>query len=122
MFLSNTQFVNARAIRIASTLATATLIATLGYMPVYASDAAPASGDNAAAPTSSDDLGEIVVTANRRPEKLQDVGASITLESSAKIEAFQITRAEDLSKLAPGLAAIPENGSAVSSFSVRGVS
>jgi iron complex outermembrane recepter protein len=122
MFRPNTQFVNTREIRIAIRLASAALIALLGWMPTYASDATAASGDSAGAASSSDGLEEIVVTANRRPEKLQDVGAAVTLESSAKIEAFQITRAEDLSKLSPGLAAIPENGSAVSSFSIRGLS
>ena len=121
MFLPNTQFVNARVMRIAIRFAAAALVATAGCMPVYASDA-PAASASAPAASSSEGLEEIVVTANRRPEKLQEVGASITLESSAKIEAFQITRAEDLQKLSPGLAAIPENGSAVSSFSIRGLS
>src|SRR5882724_3849245 len=126
MLWSNTQFVNTREIRIAIKLAAAALIAALiaalGWMPVYASDATAAGGDSAGAASSSEGLEEIVVTANRRPEKLQDVGAAVTLESSIKIEAFNITRAEDLSKLSPGLAAIPENGSAVSSFSIRGLS
>jgi len=92
---------NTREMRIAIRLATAALIALLGWMPAHAADANAASGDSAGAASSSDGLEEIVVTANRRPEKLQDVGASVTLESSAKIEAFQITRAEDLSKLSP---------------------
>ena len=122
MFWLNTQFANTREIRIAIRLATAALIAALGWMPAYASDATAASGDSAGAATSNDNIDEIVVTANRRPEKLQDVGAAVTLESSVKIEAFNITRAEDLAKLSPGLAAIPNNGSAVSSFSIRGLS
>lgn len=122
MLRSNTQFVNTREIRLAIRVASAALIAVLGWTPAYASEATAANGAGAGAAAPSDDFEEIVVTANRRPEKLQDVGAAVTLESSAKIEAFQVTRAEDLAKLSPGLAAIPENGSAVSSFSIRGLS
>ncbi len=69
MLWSNTQFVNTREMRIAIKLATAALIAAVGWMPVYASDATAAGGDSAGAATSNDDIDEIVVTANRRPEK-----------------------------------------------------
>ncbi len=67
-------------------------------------------------------LDEIVVTANRRAQRLEDVGASITSLSADKIDALNMVRAEDLVKLAPGVAAIPNNGSATSAFSIRGIS
>ncbi len=65
---------------------------------------------------------EIVVSANRRAQRSQDVAASITSANAQKIEALGIVRAEDLQKLAPGIAAIPNNGSATSAFSIRGIS
>jgi iron complex outermembrane recepter protein len=92
-----------------------------------AADSAATASDDAATnntpeSASKDELSEIVVTANRRAERIQDVGAAITAESAEKIEALNMTRAEDLAKLSPGVAAIPNNGSAVSSFSIRGLS
>lgn len=66
-------------------------------------------------------LQEVVVTANRRAQNIQDVGASITGESAAQIQALNVSRAEDLVKLAPSVSAIPNNGSAVSSYAIRGV-
>jgi iron complex outermembrane receptor protein len=68
-----------------------------------------------------EELQAIVVTANRRRENSQDVGAAITTESDFQIQALNITQAEDLAKLSPGISAIPNNGSAVSSYAVRGV-
>ena len=57
----------------------------------------------------ADELQPIVVTANRRAENSQDVGAAITTESGLQIQALNITRAEDLVKLSPGVSAIPNN-------------
>jgi iron complex outermembrane receptor protein len=67
------------------------------------------------------ELEPIVVTANRRAENSQDVGAAITTVSGLQIQAFDFTRAEDVVKLSPGISAIPNNGSAVSSYAIRGV-
>lgn len=68
-----------------------------------------------------DQLQEIVITGNRRAENLQDVGASLSAVSGLQIQALNVTRAEDLVKLSPGISAIPNNGSAVSSYAIRGV-
>ena len=62
------------------------------------------------------------MSANRRAERLEDVGTSVTVESAEKLQELNVFRAEDLQKLAPGLSAIPNNGSAVSSFGIRGLS
>ncbi len=48
-------------------------------------------------------LEEIVVTAERRSQSLQDIPLAISAVSGEKIERAQITRTEDLSTAAPGL-------------------
>ena len=99
-------------------------IAIAAMLGMFLSPPAQAADTTAATanPASSDALEQIVVSANRHAERLQDVGTSVTVESAQKLEELNIVRAEDLQKLAPGLAAIPNNGSAVSSFSIRGLS
>jgi iron complex outermembrane receptor protein len=65
--------------------------------------------------------GDIVVTANRRSESIQRVGISITAETGEQLKALNILRPEALSKIAPGFTAIPNAGSSVSSFNIRGI-
>lgn len=67
-------------------------------------------------------LDTIVVTANRREENVQKVPISVSAVSGDKMDALNIKRPEDLAKLVPGLAAIPNAGTAVSSFNIRGAS
>jgi len=59
-------------------------------------DANPSSGSN-------DSLGDIIVTAQRRSERLQDVPISITALSASALEASNFTSIEDLSASVPGL-------------------
>lgn len=59
-------------------------------------NAAPASG----APT---DPGDIVVTARRESENIQNVPVSIQVVTGDSIKKLQITRYDEISKLAPGL-------------------
>lgn len=57
-----------------------------------------------AAPTSSGtELNEIVVTAQRRQERLQDVPISITAQTSADLERAGVTETRDLATVVPGL-------------------
>jgi hypothetical protein len=56
----------------------------------------------APAPTSSDALEEIVVTAQRREESLQNVPISITAFSRATMDAQGTRTIDDLSRLTPG--------------------
>ena len=57
-----------------------------------------ASGESAGA-----EVGEVIVTAQRRDERLLDVPISITAASKAQLVAAQITNTRDLTTLAPGL-------------------
>ncbi|MFD1789624.1 TonB-dependent receptor [Sphingomonas floccifaciens] len=94
-----------------------TILAALLAMPVAAQTApidapagsaeqSPAAADKvASAPTESDTggLGDIVVTAQRRTERLQDVPLSVTAVSAEDLNRIRITDASRLQLLAPGL-------------------
>ena len=53
---------------------------------------------------------EVVVTARKRAENVQDVPIAITAVSSKTLEAHGITQMQDLQKLAPSLMMLPSNG------------
>ena len=67
-----------------------------------ASGPAFAQGARAAA-EASDSSGDIIVTAQRRSEKLQDVPASITALSSEMLERSGITQTTDIARVTPGV-------------------
>jgi iron complex outermembrane receptor protein len=72
-----------------------------GLFPVgAAAQGAPAGGAEAA---DSADNGDIIVTAQRREERLQDVPASISAFSSDALETAGITNTQELEKVVPGL-------------------
>jgi len=77
----------------------------------------------ASSPASADvALGEIIVTAQKRSERLQDVPIAITAVDRDSITSSRITRADELVQVVPGLQA---NGGITASqpiFAIRGVS
>src|ERR1700733_14291572 len=77
----------------------------------------------ASSPASADvALGEIIVTAQKRSERLQDVPIAITAVDRDSITSSRITRADKLVQVCPGLQA---NGGITASqpiFAIRGVS
>jgi iron complex outermembrane recepter protein len=74
--------------------------------------AAPASESNA-------DEGEIIVTARREAENLQDVPVSVQVVSGDTIRKLAITSVEEVSKLAPGLTLV--NAGSNTTVTLRGV-
>ena len=52
---------------------------------------------------SSEEIKEIIVTAQRRAEKLQDVPISITVQTGEQLEAANVTNVRDLDTVVPGL-------------------
>lgn len=80
---------------------------------VAAQDQAPATGAGIR------ELEEVVVTAQRRPENLQDVPIAISAVSSERIEQLHATRLTDLAGVAPGL--VMDRGSANDTVTIRGV-
>ncbi|MES2989126.1 MAG: TonB-dependent receptor [Pseudomonadota bacterium] len=82
-------FSNSRSIRRAALLASGALLAAA--TPAFAQDAAPQGED------------EIVVTAQKRTERLQDVPASVSVLNAEKLTDQGITKFEDYAARVPGL-------------------
>jgi iron complex outermembrane receptor protein len=75
------------------------------------------------AATSPDALEEIVVTAQKRAEKLQEVPISISVLSGAQLEQQQVTSLNDLSRVVPDMANTTANlGPGQGNYEIRGVS
>ena len=70
----------------------------------------------------SDGLADIVVTAQRREQRLQDVPIAITALTADTLQSNRVTNVTDLSGLAPNLVARQSAGSTgIPSFSMRGI-
>lgn len=65
------------------------------------------------------DTGEIIVTARRESESLQDVPVSVQVVTGDRLEKLAITSVEEVSKLAPGLTLV--NAGSSTSVTLRGV-
>ena len=101
-----------------------TAIATamsLGMSPHAA--AADAQGRAAGNASSSGPLAEIVVTAQRREEQIQDVPITITAFSEERLRQQNITSAQGLNGLVPSLTVLPNSQASrdVSGFTLRGI-
>jgi iron complex outermembrane receptor protein len=80
--------------------------------------AADATADQAAVPYA----GDIIVSARRVEERLQDVPITITVVSQDRLDAANISSSLDLIKVVPGLAVQARYSPENSSFSIRGFS
>src|SRR3546814_1889240 len=67
------------------------------------------------------DSGEIVVTARRREERLQDVPVSVTAFSSEALQRSNISTAADLTSITPGFTFAPEGGKDNIAVTLRGI-
>jgi len=75
-----------------------------------------------AAPDDANTVGEVVVTAQKRAQNLQDVPIAVTALSQDTLQANRVTSVMDLTGLAPGLLARSNPGNLGSpSFAMRGV-
>lgn len=76
-----------------------------------------AGAQTAAAPA----IGDIIVTAQKRAEDIQKVGAAITAIGGTALEAARVRQAVDLAKLTPGLSTVNFTGDETPIFSIRGI-
>ncbi|HEY5264644.1 MAG TPA: TonB-dependent receptor [Steroidobacteraceae bacterium] len=106
----------ARAVR-----AAAVIIVTFGpWTPSFAADTADAATTTTA--TGNDDkLAEIVVTAQRREQNMQDVGTSVTAFDAKTLEQFGFKDVTDVAGQVPGLQ-YNQYGATVTIYNLRGVS
>lgn len=86
--------------------------------PSLAQDAA--GPDGIAAPQNTDNPGDIIVTARRTDERLQDVPISITVLSQQIVNDRNITNTADLGTYTPSLSTNSRFGSESASFAIRG--
>jgi iron complex outermembrane receptor protein len=99
---------------------------TLGFgtsLAVIATLAAgAASAQTADAPASTGGImDEIIVTAQRRSQNLQDVGISVSAFSSEQLKTAGVVNSIDVARLTPGVAVSGSIGGQNSQFTIRGV-
>jgi iron complex outermembrane receptor protein len=92
-------------------------MASVGFAALCAPTASSAQA--ATAPTAAADSGEIIVTARRSDEKLQNVPENVQAISGSQLQKLSITSVEELSKLAPGLTLV--NAGTSTQVTLRGV-
>jgi outer membrane receptor protein involved in Fe transport len=94
-----------------------------GPQRLFAQTPAPASGDEASASRKEDAfrIEEIVVTATRREENLQNVPTSITAISAKQLEEQGITSTTGIANSVVGLQVFSPNSGTDNFFSIRGV-
>ncbi len=101
-----------RSTRAFANLMVGTSLAAIA-MPAAAQDA----GDG-----NTNGIGEIVVTAQKREQNLQDVPIAISAIGSEKLEQLQVTDSRDLSGLAPNVTVVPgQSSSSAAVISIRGI-
>ena len=101
---------------------TAIAFALAASQPALAADAASNDAAPAEAAPQTTGVAEITVTAQRREQKLQDVGLSITAIGSKDLLKMGIVTSSDLSKVAPGVSLESANGGGVNAnLSIRGI-
>ncbi|WP_404478811.1 TonB-dependent receptor [Novosphingobium sp. BL-52-GroH] len=87
-----------------------------GTTIAYAQESAAAAGETA----QDDGLGEILVTARRTSERLQDVPVAVTAVGGEQLEALGIVQGQDLQRIAPSLTISPTvRGSASPQYGIR---
>ena len=103
--------------RLHALLVASSILLIAPAMATYAADApATSSEQNAEA---APELGEIVVSARRKAEVLQDVPESLNAVTSEEIQKYNILQVGDLSKVVPGFTASYSDPTAT--FSLRGL-
>ena len=96
-------------------LGPAALFATTALTPAYAETAAAA----AAAPSAT--IEEVVVTANKREESLQDVPISVGVVDAKTVQEHHIDDIEDITRMVAGVSFTANNGPGQQNISIRGV-
>jgi iron complex outermembrane receptor protein len=85
--------------------------------PSWAADAAETNADNPGTP----ELGEIIVTAEKRSENIQDVPISVIAVSSQALQDAGVKDIRDLQTLTPGLTVTSEANENITTARIRGI-
>lgn len=96
------------------------VVAAMSGTSVCAQSAASADMDRPEQTASDADIGEIIVTANKRDQSLSKVGATISALSGEQLAKQRVGDVSDLAKVTPGLAFAPTANS-TPVYTLRGV-
>lgn len=100
------------------------LVVALGS-PVFASPTDGVAGDPASVSSETGDqsskLDDIIVTARRREERVQDVPISITALNNAQLQQFQVIDVVSLANVTPGMTANQSLGPTEITIAIRGL-
>jgi iron complex outermembrane receptor protein len=106
-------------VRVPAFLAGASLLVLASTAAAQTAPAAPAAP--AAAPAEGATLGEIVVTARRRAESLQEVPQTVNAVTSDTLQKLNITQFQDVQNVVPGLSLAANDTGFGAAASLRGV-
>jgi len=90
-------------------------------MPVAAQAEDDTAKAEKAAPKNQEDGAEIVVTAQHRSERLQDVGISISALSGPQLTRLGVTSSMDIGRITPGVHVSGNFGGQTAQYTIRGV-
>ena len=104
-------------------LFTSVAVTAIGISTTASAQSAPATETAAASGDQSANVGptEIIVTAQKRAERLRDVPLAVSAYTGAALQAQQITTATDLRLLSPSLNFTPSANARGEGFAIRGV-
>ena len=98
-------------------------IAAIAVAIVHGTAYAQVPAGQPASSAASNKAEDIVVTAQRRSQKLQDVGISVTAVTSAQLRANGVTTSKEIAKIAPGVIFdATAGGNLNANLTIRGVS
>lgn len=95
--------------------------ASLGILALGLASGAAQAQDAAPAEEAASDAGDIVVTAQKREQKLRDVGIAVSVLDGEDVQRMNITNATDVVRAVPNLK-YNAYGSSQVVFNIRGVS
>jgi len=102
-------------------LSAAASVSLLALMPAAAQAEENSASVGKALPKSDEDAGEIVVTAQHRTERLQDVGISISAIGGEQLTRLGVTSSIDIGRITPGVHVSGNFGGQTAQYTIRGV-
>ena len=66
-------------------------------------------------------VGEVIVTAQKREQRLQDVPVAVTVINAQQLQKLGVTSVKDITLLAPGLNGTTNAGESTTTFRIRGI-
>jgi iron complex outermembrane recepter protein len=97
------------------------LMGTAAHAQTTTPESQPATDAATAADTAADQSGDIVVTANKRSERLQKVASSVTAVDDIKMATLAITSPRDFSLISPTINFQAADEARLFNFSIRGI-